>query len=70
MKTSTVERPVAEAAAGDAERVAPRMFLELALVLGLPLLAVFISSALVIAAYTKGFTPLPEPPALNAHHHR
>lgn len=70
MKTSTIERSVAGAAAGDPERVAPRMFLELAVVLGLPLLAVFISSALVIAAYTRGFTPLPEPPALAVHHHR
>ncbi len=46
-----------------------RMFLELALVLGLPLLAVFIGSTLAIVAYTKGFTALPEPAALSAPHH-
>jgi len=46
-----------------------RMFPELALVLGLPLLSVFIGSTLAIAAYTRGFTALPEPAALTAHRH-
>ncbi len=46
-----------------------RMFPELTLVLGLPLLSVFAGSTLAIVAYTKGFTALPEPVALTAHRH-
>lgn len=46
-----------------------RLFLELGLVLGLPLASVFIASTLAIVAYTKGFTALPEPAALSAPHH-
>jgi len=45
-----------------------RLFLELVLVVGLPLLAVFVGSALAIVAYTKGFTALPETPAIVVHH--
>ena len=42
------------------------LFLELGLVLGLPLLAVLVASTLAIPAYTKGFTALPEPAAASA----
>jgi hypothetical protein len=45
-----------------------RLFLELGLVLGLPLLAVFAASTLAIVAYTKGFTALPEPAAASVQH--
>jgi hypothetical protein len=45
-----------------------RMFIELALVIGLPVFAIFIASALGIVAYTAGFTPIPESPAAIAAH--
>ena len=35
-----------------------RFFLELVIVLGLPLLSIFIGSTLAITAYTRGFTPI------------
>ena len=43
-----------------------RLFLELGLVLGLPLLAVLVASTLAITAYTKGFTALPESAAASS----
>lgn len=43
-----------------------RFFPELLLVIGLPLLAVFIGGALAVTAYVKGFSPLPEPAAQTA----
>jgi hypothetical protein len=46
-----------------------RMFLELGIVLGLPLMAVLIASTLAITAYTRGFTALPEPAAASAIRH-
>jgi hypothetical protein len=56
----------------DASHRAParptRLFPELLLVLGLPVLAIFIGSTLAITAYVKGFTALPEPAAQVAHH--
>ncbi|MDR3415183.1 MAG: hypothetical protein P4L83_03265 [Nevskia sp.] len=45
-----------------------RLFLELVIVVGLPILSIFIGSTLAIVAYTKGFTALPEPPAQVSHH--
>ncbi|MBL6751963.1 MAG: hypothetical protein ISP90_15700 [Nevskia sp.] len=48
-----------------------RFFLELAVVVGLPVLSIFIGSALAIVAYTHGFTALTEPAAASAApHHR
>jgi hypothetical protein len=41
-----------------AEKPAPRMFLELALVIGLPALSIFIGCALAIVSYTHGFTDI------------
>lgn len=46
-----------------------RFFVELGLVLGLPLLAVFAASTLAFVAYTRGFTALPEQSAQSAPHH-
>lgn len=46
-----------------------RLFLELFLVLGLPLLAVFAASTLAFVAYTRGFTALPEQTAQSATRH-
>jgi hypothetical protein len=40
-----------------------RFFLELILVVGLPVMSVFIASSLAIVAYTHGFTPLAQTPA-------
>ncbi|HZR34575.1 MAG TPA: hypothetical protein VFA75_04315 [Nevskia sp.] len=45
-----------------------RLFPELLLMLGLPILAVFIGGTLAITAYVKGFTQLPEPAAQVAPH--
>lgn len=48
-----------------------RLFLELIVVLGLPILSIFIGSALAIAAYTHGFTELAaHPPAASAAAHQ
>lgn len=45
-----------------------RLFLELVLVLGLPLVAVFAASTLAFVAYTRGFTALPESAVQSAPH--
>jgi hypothetical protein len=44
-----------------------RLFPELVLALGLPILAIFVGSTLAITAYVKGFTQLPEPAAQVTH---
>jgi hypothetical protein len=58
MSTSTPAAPKSEF----------RLFLELFLVVGLPVLAVFAASTLAFVAYTRGFTALPEQPAQSAQH--
>ena len=57
------------AAISPAPRRAPRFFPELLLMIGLPVLAIFVGSSLAITAYVKGFSPLPEPAAQVAPHH-
>lgn len=45
-----------------------RFFPELVLVIGLPILSIFIGGSLAITAYVKGFSQLPEPAAQVAPH--
>jgi hypothetical protein len=45
-----------------------RIFPELLLMIGLPVLAIFVASSLALTAYVKGFSQLPEPAAQTAPH--
>jgi hypothetical protein len=52
-----------------APRRAPRLFPELLLMIGLPVLSIIVGTSLALTAYVKGFSPLPEPTAQVAPHH-